>query len=309
MKQPYEWDENDVLQLIHDQVEESINLEYKASASLQNTDKHKSEISKDVSAFANSVGGTVIYGVAQYADEGRRRLPENIDGGFNPGELSKEWLEQVINSRIQPRIEGVRIHPVLLEQTAPGRVIYAVYIPESFTAHQASGFRYYKRFNFESVPMEDYEVRLVMNNIRYPLLVPHFGFKTMKHTAEAHEYRLTVALENKGMVRAIDIGFHIWWPIEVPQRSRGNGFQDRGEEKIGGRRYLHYVIEFFGSDRVLFPKEQYPLIPPDAGPFHVEYFVDQNTYNVRDLRLHWKLYAADAPPQEGEVPFNQLNEF
>ena len=156
MKPSNEWDENDVLQLIESLVEENIQLDYKASASLQKTDEKKKEISKDVSAFANSVGGTIVYGVAQYADANRRRFPERIDGGCDPVEISKEWLEQVINSRIQPRIEGIRIHPIQLERTAPGKVIYTVSIPESFTAHQASDHRYYRRYNFESVPMEDY---------------------------------------------------------------------------------------------------------------------------------------------------------
>ena len=271
MKPSNEWDENNVLQLIESQVEENIQLDYKASASLQKTDEKKKEISKDVSAFANSVGGTIVYGVAQYADAERRRFPERIDGGYDPVEISKKWLEQVINSRSQPRIQGIRINPIQLDRTAPGRVIYVVFVPESFTAHQASDLRYYKRYNFESLPMEDYEVRLVMNKIRYPLLVPNFGFTVINRTQEYQDCRLKVDLENKGTVRAIDIGFHLWWPIGISLRSRGNEIRDRGEEIIADRKFKHFVIQGFGSSLVVFPREVHPLIVPDMGPLHIEY--------------------------------------
>lgn len=308
MKPSNEWDENDVLQLIDGQVEENIQLDYKASASLQKTPGKKEEISKDVSAFANSAGGTIVYGVAQHADTDRRRFPERIDGGYDPVEISKEWLEQVINSRIQPRIEGIRINPTPLERTFPGNVIYAVSIPEGLTAHQASDFRYYRRFNFESVPMEDYEVRLLMNKIRHPLVLPNFGFNTIDRSREYYVYRLTIDLRNKGSVRAIDIGFHLWWPIEVTHRSRGGEIRDRGEETIKGRQFRHFVIEVFGSRLVIFPEDVYPLIVPDLGPLHIEYFWHHRIPNADFPSLAWKLYASDAPPQWGEVSFERLIE-
>jgi len=47
---------------------------------LNNTERNKNEISKDVSAFANSDGGTIIYGIEE---EGH--LPKRIDGGVPAG--------------------------------------------------------------------------------------------------------------------------------------------------------------------------------------------------------------------------------
>ena len=40
--------------------QENIALDYKASDSLQNTEGKQNEISKDVSAFANSAGGVIV---------------------------------------------------------------------------------------------------------------------------------------------------------------------------------------------------------------------------------------------------------
>src|SRR5437773_5026262 len=129
VREPWEWSEADVLELIHNQVRESHSLDYKRSASLENTDKRKDEISKDVSAFANSAGGVLAYGV-----EENGHVPVQIDGGIDPAVITKEWLDQVIHSRISRRVPGVRINPIPLTTTNPGRMVYVVSIPQS---HQA----------------------------------------------------------------------------------------------------------------------------------------------------------------------------
>jgi hypothetical protein len=167
MKEPWEWvEEEDILSLIRNGVAESIRLDYKACDALQKTDGKKKEISKDVAAFANSAGGTIIYGVIE---DKRTRLPKDVDIGYDPADISAEWLEQVINSSIDRRISGVVINPIRLTKTHPGRVLYVVYIPESNLApHMSVDDRFYRRFNFESVRMKEYEVRNLMRREQYP---------------------------------------------------------------------------------------------------------------------------------------------
>jgi predicted HTH transcriptional regulator len=63
--EPWEWVEADLERLIKDQVRESTDLDYKASPALENTQSNKDSISKDVSAFANAGGGTIVYGVTE----------------------------------------------------------------------------------------------------------------------------------------------------------------------------------------------------------------------------------------------------
>lgn len=166
MKPPWEWEEEDLLALISAGTQESIDLDYKRCAALDTTDGKKNEISKDVSAFANSAGGTIIYGIIEDG-----HVPTSLDEGYDPQQISKEWLEQVISSRVQRRIDGIRIKQVHLAQHAPGRVAYVVYIPQSVRApHQASNKKFYKRGNFESVPMEEYEIRDIANRSDMPSL-------------------------------------------------------------------------------------------------------------------------------------------
>lgn len=169
MIEPSTWTEQDLKRLIADQIGESLTLDYKESAALQRSDGKKNELSKDVSAFANSAGGVLVYGIKENG-----HIPVAIDNGYDPVDISKEWIEQVINSRVSRRITGLRIYPVSLTETSPGRVAYVVEIPASTDApHMAADHRYYKRFNFESVPMEDYEVRDVSRRYTGPNL--HFG--------------------------------------------------------------------------------------------------------------------------------------
>lgn len=58
--------ETDLLALITAGVEESAALDYKRADSLnKRDDRKKTEITKDVSSFANSAGGVIIYGIAE----------------------------------------------------------------------------------------------------------------------------------------------------------------------------------------------------------------------------------------------------
>lgn len=143
----------DIQALIDNSVEESIHLDFKAAAALDKSEKKKDEIAKDVSAFANSDGGVIVYGVTEKnhcAD-----AISYIDGNT----ITKEWLEQVINSKINKRIAGVQIFPVRFDDKIT-QSVYVVKIPRSDNVpHMCSDRRYYRRYNFVSVPMEEYEVR------------------------------------------------------------------------------------------------------------------------------------------------------
>jgi len=62
----------DIQKLIENKIEESLTLEYKRELSRNNK-----EIAKDISAFANTSGGVIIYGI-----EEKGHIP-----------ISKSWIE------------------------------------------------------------------------------------------------------------------------------------------------------------------------------------------------------------------------
>src|SRR5690242_12280484 len=107
--EPWTWDEDYLSGLVQNQVQESIELDYKGSLSIAKSSQRRGEnISKDVSAFANSAGGTIIYGISEQPDH---RFPKDLEG-CAPDDPSRETLEQLIIHNIQPRIEGFRITEV-----------------------------------------------------------------------------------------------------------------------------------------------------------------------------------------------------
>jgi hypothetical protein len=203
-----EWNKQRLDQMINDRVEESLSLDYKRADSLLKSDNKNAEITKDISSFANSSGGVVIYGIAEFKDEARKHRPERLDP-IKRGDVSKEWLDQVIQS-IQPRIEGVLIHPVTISEV-DNTVCYVVEVPQSHTAHMARDHRYHKRHNFTTAQMEDYEVRDVMNRRRHPRIRGSI-FINRAASRTKSEGVILVKLENVGRVLAN----HVMVELEVP---------------------------------------------------------------------------------------------
>ena len=156
MKSFYDKDDytiEDIQSLIDNQVEESIYIDFKSAGSLEKSDKKRMEMSKDVASFANSDGGIIVYGIKEVNHVASEF--SFIDGN----EFTKEWIETIINSYVQRRISDIKIYPIRVDGDIK-KSVYVVKIPSSYDApHLSKDNRYYKRYNFMSVPMEEYEVR------------------------------------------------------------------------------------------------------------------------------------------------------
>lgn len=140
----------DLQAMIDAQVQESLHLDYKCSPALSK--KNRDEIAKDVSAMANSDGGWLVYGVEESG-----HLPERLDAGVPDDSITREWIENVLSANISPSIPGLKIVQIPGQN---GHSYFAIEIPKSYGGpHQAPNKRYYKRYNFKSSPMDDYEIR------------------------------------------------------------------------------------------------------------------------------------------------------
>ena len=193
----------DLEQLIKNDIQESLTLDYKASASLGRGNDQRKELVKDVSAFANSAGGQIVYGIEEV-----ERKPIRIDGGANPTAISREWIEQIIDFNVQPRIEGLVIRPIPL---VGDNLAYVIDIPAATTRapHQASDKKYYKRQNFQSAPMEDYEIRDTFRRATYAELFAVVSFSNGRTT-------IHVELEH-GSDHSVPIGLSITLGISSSQ--------------------------------------------------------------------------------------------
>jgi len=183
----------DLQGFIKNGVQESLHLEYKSSRAISDGKRH--EIAKDVSAFANSDGGMLIYGIREI-----NHLPLEIDEGVDHKKFSREWLEQVITSNIHPRIDGLWIIQIPLSDQASA---FTIEIPKSFRGpHQEQhSKRYYKRFNFKSEPMEDYEIRDISNRSHTTVPLVYLDIEIR------HGVIIDLVVRNIGKITAEDVVF------------------------------------------------------------------------------------------------------
>lgn len=196
---------------------ESLHLDYKARDVLllmppTSREKRAGEVSKDVSAFLNSDGGTIIYGVREKT-QGKQNLPEQFDShldGYGANEMSKEELENLITSNIQFR-PGPDLFCVTVVKMDE-RYVFVVDMEKSFQgAFQAKDKRYYKRFNFKAEPMEHYEIEDVRKRATSPDLRIVWGLtdtwdtkvaRRLSYQTQKEEVPIHIGLVNRGQAVA-----------------------------------------------------------------------------------------------------------
>jgi hypothetical protein len=254
------WTPERIQELIDKKIEEGPQLDYKAAAALSRHESKKIEVTKDISAFANSAGGTVIYGLKEFSDDARKHLPEKIDP-VDGKEFSREWLDQIIG-QISPRIRDVLITPVRVGPEVT-QTCYVVEIPQGHTAHQARDLKYYRRYNFESVPMADYEIRDVMNRREHPNL--EFSIRLTNTTNG--EIRIRAKIWNKGLVLARHFKLRVLVPTVIGKAKLWK--KDLPVQEVDGYKFYRislpgfFVGPIFPSYDVIYDHE-IPAVPENV---------------------------------------------
>jgi Predicted transcriptional regulator containing an HTH domain and an uncharacterized domain shared with the mammalian protein Schlafen len=137
---------SDIQKLKDAKIEESAILDYKEK--MISEDK----LVKHVVAFSNTNGGDLIFGIKE---SGRGGYPVDIQGIED--NVNKERLEQIIISNIRPRI-GVQFRRIDIPHS--DRIILIIRVPEGQNRPYCDirSHRYYKRYNYEAVPMDEFEI-------------------------------------------------------------------------------------------------------------------------------------------------------
>ena len=311
MLNPTQWSENRLRALISDGTEERSHLEYKRPEALGKTPAKKKEMAKDVSSMANGAGGDLIYGIAESSDDATKHLPVSLVP-VNRLQFSREWLEQVVTTNIRPPIRGLLIHLVPVGDT-PTDVVYVLEIPESTTAHQVTtdgDFRYYRRHNFQAVPMEDYEIRLVMHRGLATDASAMIAYRDFAIEPHVHTYLLTAIVRSECDKVIRDFKLELYLPQFLFKRLPAEAGLPKIEKRAlsdGRFRVIYHSAE------PLFPREE-----SDVGePIFLRYHVDDDTRRTileaqsrgEAHTLEWRLYADDMPPKRGLVPLTDLNRF
>ncbi|MFA5877731.1 MAG: ATP-binding protein [Candidatus Paceibacterota bacterium] len=308
MKDPKEWQESDLKKLADEKTHESTQLEFKSSAALAKNPEKVKNISKAVSAMANTEGGVIVYGIAQDS----KHQATTLDDGVLIEAINEEWLENIIDTNIHRNIPGVHIHSVDLSGHADKRISLVVVVPESdFAPHQANDLRYYRRRNFKAEPMEDWEIREVANRQVHPTLEAEFVFTRSPGGPTAH-YDLSLCICNIGKVIAKNFAVNFWLP-EFPNRIT-KGFVSRERKEVGHHPYLLYQYRNTmpgGSNNqltnaVLFPEDRLHIT--DGNNFYLKIPVDFSVYDlyIRGCTLDWEVFADSAPPRGGSLSLPEL---
>jgi Putative DNA-binding domain len=133
--------EDDLLTLVDDKVPEGRDIDYKIALP-GNSDSEKKEFLYDVSSFANSSGGHLIFGVDEKAG-----VAINVPGiqCLDPDKAILR-LEQLVRDGIKPPIPGLQSIAVRL---AGGNIVIVMRIPQSWSPpHQVvyqKSLRFYGR--------------------------------------------------------------------------------------------------------------------------------------------------------------------
>lgn len=324
------WNEEKLKNLIKDEIEENLNLDYKAADALGKTDSKKKEISKDVSALANSDGGIIIYGIAEYNDSNKSHLPERIDPILRKN-FPKEWLEQIINTNIFPRIPNIKIIPIKINNS-DDEVAYVIEIPKSNTAHQANDKRYYKRFNFESIAMYDYEIKDILNRSHTPILTLEFFIEQESYEYQPSNYILGMPFRQENakteirtdtdlIINAYNEGKilanYVNCFVDIPESILKSDSKNKTKLKeITNIPYVEKYCENTTREVIGFSGSA-PYSIPNYGPSHYEPILPKtrsklksvrlnNDINFKELKIFWTTYADNAEPINGETKLSEI---
>ncbi len=317
----------DLQSLIDNEIEESTELEYK-STFVKQKPNWKEELAKDVSAMANANGGVIVFGIAQKECNGHS-IPEKLTPIPNTL-MSKDSLSQLLSSNIQPVIENLEISFIPFNAETG---FFVIEVPQGITAHQNRlSHLYHRRRNATIEPMEDYEIRDVMNRSKHPVMAIEFELhKTTthiiekplkiavmydkredKHTIET-KYELKYRLLNKGTVYAKYINFFIHVPLILnPNKEKEPEGVDRLKKcfVISGDNTTRDITSVRGLSKEYGPARYDPILPGTFGWWKsFELSFDDVDESITLPPIWYSVLADNAPERKMIVDWNDIKLF
>jgi len=162
MKPVRDWDEEYVINRIPPGEHDWVEFKGRRGLDLTLSNVKESDVLKELavqlSAFANTGGGTIVYGISD-AQAGQAREVDNGGVALNIKGGTKEWLEDVIPTRLEYELTDFNVYVITENhggQTVDdGRGIFLIQVGDSEAApHQSrSDMKYYARVGGKSRPI------------------------------------------------------------------------------------------------------------------------------------------------------------
>ena len=311
-----DWDEAYILSL----PKENVNLERKGTRKLDltaeaNEDDVLAELAKQLSAFANTGGGKIIYGLK---DDG------TIDSGGVSTQVkkggTKEWLERQIAVLTAYEIVGVCVYEFESKaadsQIAPGKALYVIDVPDSDRApHQSTrDSKYYVRLGSQSRPAPHKLIEDIRNRQKHPRVTlgkvsveaqsdRQFGPDRSRYSIELI---LQIALVNDGPLKSTDT-----FLLLKPEQ----GYFDMHKDK-------EIVTRVLGTRQGAFQCSlNRPMPPQSETSFRADYHLEaryrghlqvmkwldlEGRTPLEDVGIKWTIFADSASPLSGQITLGSL---
>ena len=290
---------------------ESLSLEYKSGRVFDNLSSTvRCELVKDVTAFANGGGGTLIVGVAEGRDAQR-----SIATGFEPvtnAKVSVEQLTSIIKSNTDPVFGAFHISVL---SHAAGRV-FVIQIEQADTAHQNRlDQRYYQRTGVISEPMYDFAIRDVMNRHTRPLVTLDFQIEVIQRALDLQlqVLRVVPSITNSGTLTARHWALSVDLPANVAKIGTlhiGMPMRHKGNVKLNGLEYqrveLHSGPTPNNPAGTLLLPGQTRRLTLDGGFAEMDLNVNKEARLFMERNspaLRWSFFLDDAPRKDGEIAY------
>ncbi len=168
-------------------------------------------------------------------------------------------------------------------------------IPKGTTAHMAGNFRYYKRRNFKSEPMEDYEVRDVMNRQIRPKLQLRLTVPRCIPQDSTYSFRVMVRNISQVMVKYYAVR------ILIPEALiEGRIYKGGRRTMVKGIMYREYTKQgdykqfIFPGFHVFLNNKFLPSLSAEKSKV------------LKHLKIYWTIYSDYNNPQEGNVELDKI---
>ena len=168
-------------------------------------------------------------------------------------------------------------------------------VPKGNTAHQALDKRYYKRFNFNSVPMYDYEIRDVFNRTKNPEIELKF---------ECTSDKLSVFAFNKGSVYANYISVKLRLPSKIVKNAKKYQMLDRDVVEISGSNTVKEIVSDHDTVARYWPTRYEPVLPMTS--FRLcEIELYNYPFDYENI-MEWDIFCDNSNPTKGSVRLQEL---
>lgn len=339
MKNPVEWDEIYLLNLPSGEFDW---IEFKETRKLDfllpgiNRDVVLRELSKQVSAFANSGGGIIVFGIENPRSGDPLKVDDQGGVSLNLGNGTREWLEDIVPKLVDFPLSKINVYELVAKDNEATQIkadkgIFIIDIPSSEQApHQAIDNLYYARVGGKSKPINHRFVMDIIGRAKHPKLKMEVKLMLAEESSRARysgskNLEIECYCRNSGSIYANFVNGWVYVPssvilsygrkIVIEEKEYVSFYFENVHKDMVGSRDTYRSMNVGGNSMPL--KGTEPLYVTRFDPvlprlrFHVltEELKTKSIEaleNLSEEKILWTIYADNAPEEKGEITIKEL---